>query len=103
MKKPIKRSKFLMLLTFSLGMVVSAIAQERSELALSVGDKMPEFRYSKWIKGEPIKQFDDNKIYIFEFWATWCGPCIQQMPHLSQIAKEYAGRAEVIGVNVWEK
>ncbi len=69
---------------------------------LSVGDKMPEFKYSKWIKGTPINKFDDGKIYIFEFWATWCGPCKAAMPHLSNLAKKYKDKIEVIGVNIWE-
>ena len=77
-------------------------AQEK-KIALSVGDAIPELKYSKWIKGNPISNFNDGKTYIFEFWATWCGPCIAEMPHLSKIAKQYQGKAEVIGVNVWEK
>lgn len=93
----------LITLAVGLAQTMLLMAQTSQKLELSIGDPMPEFTYSKWIKGEPITNFDDDKVYIFEFWATWCGPCIAAMPHLSEVAKQYAGKAEVIGVNVWER
>lgn len=81
----------------------STFAQSTQQIQLSIGDEMPAFNYSKWIKGTPIASFDDDKTYVFEFWATWCAPCVAAMPHLSTLAKQYAGEVEVIGINVWEK
>lgn len=97
------KKNILITISLLVSQVVGVLAQTSQKLELSVGDRIPEFTYSKWIKGEPIENFNDDKVYIFEFWATWCGPCIAEMPHLSKVAKQYAGRAEVIGVNVWEK
>ena len=28
-------------------------------------------------------------MYVVEFWATWCGPCIVMMPHMSHLQQEY--------------
>ena len=39
---------------------------------------------------------------VLEFFATWCGPCRQTVPHLSEIAKRYQGRVAVIGVSMDE-
>jgi len=70
---------------------------------LHIGDVPPPIRYSKWIQGSPkILSLDPNKVYVVEFWATWCGPCVQAMPHLSGLSKKYAGRITFVGVDVWE-
>lgn len=37
-------------------------------------------------------------IYL-KFWATWCGPCREQMPHFEKISKKYADKMAVIAVN----
>jgi thiol-disulfide isomerase/thioredoxin len=69
---------------------------------LNVGDKIPELKYDKWLKGTPFKDYQKGRLYIFEFWATWCGPCIMSMPHLSGIAKKYKDQLTVVGVDIWE-
>ncbi|PKQ63410.1 hypothetical protein BZG02_08475 [Labilibaculum filiforme] len=73
----------------------------QSPVKLKVGDVAPELR-GNWIKGTPVEYFENDKLYVVEFWATWCGPCRAAMPHLSELAKKYADKVNVIGVNVWE-
>lgn len=70
---------------------------------LKVGDKAPALSVEKWIKGEPITGFEKGKVYVVEFWARWCGPCIMAFPHLSELQKEYKDKGVVIiGTNIWE-
>jgi cytochrome c biogenesis protein CcmG/thiol:disulfide interchange protein DsbE len=39
---------------------------------------------------------------ILNFWATWCVPCVTEMPALQAIADEYAGQVILLGINVRE-
>jgi len=73
------------------------------ELALKPGMPAPEFKVEKFLKGEPFSSFEKGKVYVIEFWATWCGPCIMGIPHLTDLQKEYKDKGVVIcGVNVAE-
>jgi len=80
----------------------SSASGQGGPVTLNIGDKAPELKVS-WIKGTPVNSFDNNMVYVMEFWATWCGPCKAAMPHLSELATQYAGKVTFVGVNVWEK
>lgn len=42
----------------------------------------------------------DNKLYIYNFWATWCKPCVEELPFFEQLAATYPDEIEVILVSV---
>ncbi|HEY9431360.1 MAG TPA: TlpA disulfide reductase family protein [Blastocatellia bacterium] len=52
------------------------------------------------LDGQKTKLADySGKVLIVDLWATWCGPCKQEIPHLVEIAKEYKEKGvEVIGL-----
>jgi len=68
---------------------------------LKVGDPAPKLEVKSFVKGEPVTAFEPNKTYVVEFWATWCGPCIQSIPHLTQLQKTHPD-VTFIGVSIWE-
>ena len=43
-----------------------------------------------------------GKVVLIDFWATWCGPCNEELPHMQKIAKEFAGQPLVIISVSWD-
>jgi thiol-disulfide isomerase/thioredoxin len=76
--------------------------QSQPAVTLKVGDPAPALKVEKWVKGGPIDHFEKGKVYVLEFWATWCGPCIASMPHLTALQKAFEGKATIIGMDVAE-
>ncbi len=77
-----------------LGMMMLATAA----LALGVGDQAPAVKVKKWAHGKggnPAKA-DGKTVYVVEFWATWCGPCLTTIPHLNEFHDKYRGQGVII-------
>ena len=70
--------------------------------SLSVGDMAPEFEAKK-LDGTTFRLSDyrGKKAVLIDFWATWCGPCIDEIPMIKSIAETYRDQGlEVVGVSL---
>lgn len=67
-------------------------------LPLGPGDNAPALQLAKFVQGDPIGEFREGHIYIIEFWATWCSPCLQTLPYVAELQDKYSEHVTVIGV-----
>jgi thiol-disulfide isomerase/thioredoxin len=67
--------------------------------AIEVGSVAPPITVDTWVKGEKVDfaAMKGKKIVVVEFWATWCPPCRESIPHLTKIQKKYQDVA-IVGI-----
>lgn len=85
-----------------LAFAANPIRADDPEPRLNVGDKAPKLEVKEFVKGDAVKDLAKGKVHVVEFWATWCGPCIATIPHLTELQKKH-GDVTVIGVSVFER
>ena len=80
----------------ALGLLLAGIA-----CALGPGDAAPDFALTDF-NGKPLRLADyRGKLVLLNFWASWCGPCLEEMPRLSALQRNYGARGlQVIGVSM---
>lgn len=91
---------FKKLILSSIFFCISSYAMSQTS---HLGGIAPKLEVGKWIKGNPVDTFQLGRIYVLEFWATWCGPCVESIPHISRLSKKYQDKAEFIGISVYER
>lgn len=68
--------------------------------AAKLGDPAAPLAIKQWIKGAPVNVLDGKHLYVVEFWATWCPPCRESIPHLTALQKKFKDKGVVfIGVS----
>ena len=69
--------------------------------ALDIGDPAPSLMGTTWLKAGPVNPA--KGIAVIEFWATWCAPCQESIPHLTDLAKRHEGKLTIAGLSDEER
>lgn len=81
----------------------SSPTQQVTYEPLSVGDEAPDFTVTL-TGGEELTLSDlRGQVVVINFWATWCGPCVGELPELAELAEAYADKGVyLLAVNCGE-
>jgi thiol-disulfide isomerase/thioredoxin len=77
-------------------MATTMMPDDKPSVTLKPGDPAPQLKASKWLQGTEINAFEPGKVYVVEFWAVWCGPCISLMPHLARMQREFKDQGVLV-------
>jgi thiol-disulfide isomerase/thioredoxin len=79
--------------------MLTKVSDAESRKGSQVGFYTPDFS-AKTFNNEEIKLKEyKGKYVLLDFWGTWCGPCIAEIPHLKRIYEKYAGKNfAIIGI-----
>lgn len=107
-------AKMRRLLTILIGMAAVLVAawaiyqgtsssESKRTSAIEAGVIAPEFTAVN-SAGEQVKLSDyRGKVVMINFWASWCTPCVREMPMINQIAQTYQNDVETLFVNVGKR
>ncbi|MBP6424386.1 MAG: redoxin domain-containing protein [Flavobacterium sp.] len=67
---------------------------------LKVGDLAPNINITDYISNTPKDINFKNKFILLEFWATWCGPCLEEVPVLNKFQDKFKNKKDFVFISI---
>ncbi len=87
----------------ALSVVAALPAVPQAKAAVREGGPLPDVKLT-WLAGQGFNLSDavKDKVVLLNFWATWCGPCLQELPALDSLHRKLAAKkdVDVLAINV---
>lgn len=85
-----------------LSLPAPAFAQEAAPpVTLKVGDAAPALAVSSWWADKKLDGLQKNRVYLVDFWASWCPPCRESFPDLAKMKAKYGSEGlEVVAISI---
>lgn len=83
------------------GTMLDAVNAQSDVEKRELGDMAPQISVTDWVQGGPVSIESNGKnVYLIEFWATWCPPCRQSIPHVNELYAKYKERGlQVVAIS----
>jgi cytochrome c biogenesis protein CcmG/thiol:disulfide interchange protein DsbE len=93
--------KLLIILALAIALTAPALSSAQNATGTEPLKALPEVHLvdfdGKAVKADSLK----GSVYVFDFWATWCGPCLLEIPVWNQLQAKYGDKGlKVIGVTM---
>lgn len=89
------KNKILLIIITLLG---SNGASSQNELV--VGKMAPNINITDYIFNTPSDKNFKNKFILLEFWATWCGPCLEEVPSLNKFQEKFKSKKDFVFISI---
>ena len=101
MKRTFVRSPYLWTLIAAVAVVSAAWIGRESYRPVITGSVAPDFRIAALGGGETNLSDYEGQVVLVNVWATWCAPCLQEMPSMQRLYEAFPGEDfEILAVSV---
>ena len=65
-----------------------------------IGKHIENVHFTDYIENVPKDKQFNKKFKVLEFWATWCKPCLEAVPHLNQLKSEFKNQNNLVFLSI---